>query len=53
MFWLRNRQPKKWRHRVDGPSVDTGEMLAALEAAGEGARLSQLDRARSTAAQAA
>ena len=53
MFWLRNRQPKKWRHRVDGPSVDTGDFLAALEAAGERARLAQLDRARSPAAQAA
>lgn len=46
MFWLRNRQPRKWRHRVvDEPAVNTGEMLAILEAAGERARLSQIGRA--------
>ena len=46
MFWLRNRQPTKWRHRVvDTPAVDTGELLALLEAAGERARLSRLGRA--------
>ena len=36
MFWLRNRQPKLWRHRiVEEPSTNHEELLAILEAAGE------------------
>ena len=29
MFWLCNRQPQKWRLRVDAPGIDSGEMLLA------------------------
>lgn len=36
MFWLRNRQPRYWRHRiVDEPSSNYDELLALIEAAGQ------------------
>lgn len=38
IFWLRNRQPDKWRRPVVEAQVDYGEMLALLEAAGERVR---------------
>jgi hypothetical protein len=43
MFWLRNRQPKKWRHRAEiaADEASTADFLAALEAAGERARNSR------------
>ncbi len=38
MFWLRNRQSRKWRHRVEESSTGAEELLALLEAAGRRVR---------------
>ena len=38
IFWLRNRQPRLWNGKVAGPSDDTDDLVAALDAAGERAR---------------
>ena len=37
IFWLRNRQPRLWNGKVAGPSDDTDDQIAALDA-GERAR---------------
>jgi hypothetical protein len=39
IFWLRNRQPQLWGGRAKAPAEDQDELIAALDAAGERARL--------------
>jgi hypothetical protein len=38
IFWLKSRQPERWRERVEHDHDATAEMLAALDAAGERAK---------------
>jgi hypothetical protein len=38
LFWLKSRQPEKWRDRVEHEHHAVAEMLGALDAAGERAR---------------
>lgn len=38
LFWLKSRQPDRWRERVEHDHQAVAEMLEALDAAGERAR---------------
>ena len=38
LFWLKSRQPDRWRDRVEQDDQAVAEMLEALDAAGERAR---------------
>jgi hypothetical protein len=38
LFWLKSRQPEKWRDRIEHEHHAVDEMLQALDAAGERAR---------------
>ena len=41
IFWLRNRQPQFWSGRAKAPEDDQDDLIAALDAAGERARLAR------------
>jgi len=41
IFWLRNRQPQFWSGRPKPPEDDEVDLIAALDAAGERARLAR------------
>ena len=38
IFWLKSRQPERWRERVEQDDDAVAEMMAALDAAGERAK---------------
>ena len=38
VFWLKNRQRRRWRDKVEPEAVVSNDALAKLEAAGERAR---------------
>jgi hypothetical protein len=38
LFWLKSRQPEKWRDKIEHEHSAVAEMLEALDAAGERAR---------------
>lgn len=38
LFWLKSRQPDRWRERIEHDHHTTAEMLASLDAAGERAK---------------
>jgi hypothetical protein len=38
LFWLKSRQPEKWRDKIEQDHQAVAEMLEALDAAGERAR---------------
>ncbi|MCV4566585.1 hypothetical protein OFB72_28960, partial [Escherichia coli] len=35
LFWLKSRQPDRWRERIEHDHVASAEMMALLDAAGE------------------
>lgn len=38
LFWLKSRQPEKWRDRIEHEHLAVAEMLESLDAAGERAK---------------
>jgi hypothetical protein len=38
LFWLKSRQPDRWRERIEHDHLAPAEMLASLDAAGERAK---------------